>query len=66
MLHKMQKQTQTTLTPEFEKQLRAAINPIYATTMGTESYERRILLAEIDRLRGLLAAEKDEAELRWS
>jgi len=39
-----------------EQQYRAAINPEYAYTVGTESFERRVLLEEIDRLRGLLAS----------
>ena len=44
-----------TLTPEFEADLRAAINPAYAGVRGTESFERTILLGEIDRLRAELA-----------
>jgi len=40
------------LDPELELNLRAAINPIYEDVRGTESYERKRLLAEIDRLRG--------------
>ncbi len=48
------------MTPkELVKDLRSRINPLYAATSGTESYERRIcadtideLMMEIDRLRG--------------
>ena len=42
------------LTPEYEQELRSLIKPAYANVIGTESYERRVLLEEIDRLRGLL------------
>ena len=39
------------LGPELERELRAAINPQYEDVRGTESYERKRLLSEIDRLR---------------
>jgi len=39
------------LTPEIEAEIRAKVNPAYAHRRGTESWERRVLLAEIDRLR---------------
>ena len=56
-----------TMTPqELVKDLRSRINPLYAATSGTESYERRIcaetieeLMMEIDRLSGLLAEAAD-------
>ena len=41
------------LGADFEQELRAAINPIYEDVRGTESYERKRLMGEIDRLRGL-------------
>ena len=55
------------MTPkELVKDLRSRINPLYAATSGTESYERRIcadtieeLMMEIDRLSGLLAEAAD-------
>lgn len=43
------------LPPELEAELRLAINPAYEDTKGTESYERKRLLGEIDKLR----AERD-------
>jgi hypothetical protein len=39
------------MTPEFEADVRSKINPSYRNWPGTESYERAIMLAEIDRLR---------------
>lgn len=42
------------LTPELEADLRKRINPGYVDTEGTESYERKALLDEIDRLRDAL------------
>ena len=39
------------LTPEFESDIRRAVNPLYVNQRGTESYERAALLGEIDRLR---------------
>lgn len=41
------------LDAELERELRAAINPLYEDVRGTESYERKRLLGEIDRLRAL-------------
>lgn len=41
------------LGADLERELRAAINPLYADVRGTESYERKRLLGEIDRLRDL-------------
>ena len=50
--------------------LRGRINPIYATAIGTESYERRICAEmieaqadEIDRLRTLLLRVADEPNI---
>ena len=43
-----------TLTPEFEAEVRRAINPDYADKRGTASYARAMLLGEIDRLRAKL------------
>ena len=48
-------------TPEFERAMRDRINPAYAEIQGTESWQRRIFLEEIDRLRGELATLKDFA-----
>lgn len=42
------------LTPELEQQLRETIKPQYAQVKGTESYERKALLDEIDRLRAAI------------
>lgn len=39
------------LGADLERELRAAINPQYEDMRGTESYERKRLLGEIDRLR---------------
>lgn len=39
------------LCKEFEAHLRSMINPTYEDVRGTESYERKRLLGEIDRLR---------------
>lgn len=44
------------LSAELEAELRRAINPTYADMKGTESYERKRLLGEIDALR----AERDK------
>ena len=33
------------------EEIKSRINPIYADTIGTESYERRWLVGEIERLR---------------
>lgn len=52
------------LTKELEQELRAAINPAYADVRGTESYERKILLGEIGRLRELIADQIEEIELK--
>lgn len=45
------------LTPEVEADLRTKINPQYADWQGTESWERKTLFEEIDRVR----AQRDEA-----
>ena len=42
------------LTQELELELRAMINPIYVDVKGTESFERNLLLGEIDRLRAYI------------
>ena len=43
--------------------LRARINPAYANTPGTESYERRQCVDEIDALRARIAElEREKAE----
>lgn len=39
------------MTPEIEADIRARVNPVYVDWRGTESHERAMLLAEIDRLR---------------
>jgi hypothetical protein len=39
------------LTPEIEAELRMAINQTYVDVRGTESWERNLLINEIDRLR---------------
>lgn len=48
------------LTPEFEAEIRAKVNPAYADNRGTESYERGALLCEIDRLRAAIEQTLDE------
>ncbi len=47
------------LTPKFERYVRSRVNSLYEDVMGTESYERKRLLAEIDRLRLLVPAGAD-------
>lgn len=47
------------LDADLERQIRAAINPQYEDMRGTESYERKRLLGEIDRLR------TDSERLTW-
>lgn len=42
---------------EFEADMRRIINPVYADVRGTESYERKRFLDEIDRLRKLIPNE---------
>lgn len=42
------------LGAELERDIRARVNPMYADVRGTESYERKRLLGEIDRLRSAL------------
>ena len=42
------------LTPEFEAEIQAKVNPIYINQRGTESYERAVLLGEIYRLRAAI------------
>ena len=44
----------TGLDAELEKDIRSKINPQYADRLGTESYERKRLIGEIDRLRSAL------------
>lgn len=51
------------LTPEIEAELRAAINPAYRDQRGTESWERAILLGEIDRLRAAIAEQAEPADV---
>lgn len=46
------------LGADFERELRAMINPQYEDCRGTESYERKRLLGEIDRLRDSLSVAK--------
>lgn len=58
------------LTPELEADLRAKINPVYVNVRGTESYERKAMLDEIDRLRHFVDANKmvkqsDAAAVAW-
>lgn len=38
-----------------EADIRRRVNPVYADQIGTESYERKLLLDEIDRLRAEVA-----------
>lgn len=40
-----------TFTQKLEAEIRAKINPAYADIRGDESWERKVLLDEIDRLR---------------
>lgn len=47
------------LDADLERQIQAAINPQYEDMRGTESYERKRLLGEIDRLR------TDSERLTW-
>ena len=42
------------LTKKLESELRAMINPVYVEVKGTESFERNLLLGEIDRLRAYI------------
>jgi hypothetical protein len=51
------------LSAELERELRLAINPLYEDIRGTESYERKRLLGEIDKLRDAMhdALEAGEA-----
>jgi hypothetical protein len=53
------------LTPEFEADIRARVNPVYADVIGTESYERAALLGEIDRLRAAIQQTLDENGQWW-
>ncbi len=39
------------LTPELESEYRSKINQAYCHTKGTESFERKVMFDEIDRLR---------------
>jgi len=47
------------LDADLDRQIRAAINPLYENVRGTESYERTRLLGEIDRLRAVEAAARN-------
>lgn len=51
-----------TLTPEMEARIRASINRVFSSTLGTESHERTVLLSEIDRLRDVVDAKAGRAE----
>lgn len=52
------------ITPETLATLRRRINPQYQDTIGTESYERKMLIDEIDRLRlHIIACLDDNAHL---
>lgn len=44
------------LDAELEHDIRSRVNPQYSHMRGTESYERRLLLGEIDRLRARIAS----------
>lgn len=48
------------LGADLERDLRAAINPQYEDVRGTESFERKRLLGEIDRLRKAIQQTLDE------
>lgn len=48
------------MTPEFEAEVRSRVNPAYVDWVGTESHERAILLAEIDRLRAAIRLTLDK------
>lgn len=48
------------LGKDLERELRAMINPLYEDVRGTESYERKRLLGEIDRLRRIAVMVHDE------
>jgi|688.fasta_scaffold395734_3 hypothetical protein len=41
-------------TEELERDIRSRVNPQYAHINGTESYERKAMLDEIDRLRAAI------------
>jgi hypothetical protein len=51
----MEKNRARFFTPEYEAMVRRRISPKYIDTIGTESYERAILVAVIDELRAKLA-----------
>lgn len=53
------------LTKELEAELRATIHPAYANVRGTESFERSIVLGEIDKSfeRSILLGEIDRLRL---
>ena len=53
------------LSKELEAELRRSVNPVYAYLIGTESYERKRLLGEIDRLRGELVKARGLVE-EWA
>lgn len=46
-------------TEEFEAEARSSINPIYVDVIGSESWSRKIMLDEIDRLRLVIENEKE-------
>jgi hypothetical protein len=46
-------------TPDFEAEARQSINPIFVDVIGAESWARKIMLDEIDRLRLELEHEKE-------
>ena len=50
------------LDAELERDIRSKINPQYEFTPGTESYERKQLICEIDRLRAAFKIKQDEVE----
>jgi hypothetical protein len=47
------------ISAEFEEEIRSRINPLYADVKGTESYERKRLICEIDLLREELHMAQD-------
>jgi hypothetical protein len=59
-LRAVSKEMTKLLTPEFEADIRARVNPVYVDVIGTESYERAALLGEIDRLRAAIHQTLDE------
>ena len=51
------------LNAELERDIRSKINPQYEFTPGTESYERKQLISEIDRLRAVFKIKQDELDI---